>query len=75
VARATLRLLHHRFRAQGFGYCANFFCLMAHDREQLRCFQWLARTNHMFDERSPARVMQNFGQLGTHARSFAGRKN
>ena len=75
MARAALRLLLHRIRAQRFGQRAHFFRLVPHYHQNLRGLQRLAGAYDVLDQRPASRAMQHFRQIGTHPRSLPSGQN
>jgi hypothetical protein len=61
-------LLQDGLHSKRRGKLSDSLSLMADDGEQLRRLERLAGTHHMFDQRSAAGAVENFCQLGTHAR-------
>jgi hypothetical protein len=72
VAGATLRLLQNGLRSKAGDDGADVLGLMSYNDQQLRRLKRLASAHDVLDEREPPGAMQDFRQLGTHARPFAG---
>jgi hypothetical protein len=72
VASAALRLLQNGLRSKLGDDGANFLRLMSYDNKQLRWFEWQASAHDVLDKRASPGAMQDFRQIGTHARAFAG---
>jgi len=72
MARPALRLLQDGMSAKRFRDRRDILGLMADDDQNLRRLQRLARAHDVFDERAASRAMQNFREIGTHARPFSG---
>lgn len=72
VPCAALRLLQNCLRAKLGNDGAYFLRLVSYDNKQLRWFEWQASAHDVLDERESPGAMQDFRQLGTHARPFAG---
>ncbi len=72
MARAALRILHHRFRAKRLDNRGNRLGLMSNNDDDLSRLQRLASPHDMLDQRAPARAMQHLGHVGFEARAFPG---
>jgi hypothetical protein len=72
VARAALRLLQNCLRPNTGYDGADVLGLISYDDQQLCWFERLASAHYMLHERESPGAMQDFRQLGTHARPFAG---
>jgi hypothetical protein len=71
VTGTALRLLQYGLSAKSSDDGADFLGLMAHDDEQLGWFERLTSAYDMLDQRASPGAMQDFRQIGTHARPLA----